>query len=168
MSFDTRFCLALLRHEDTFEYRGFDWVVEETEKHNYVLRSEYYDKGFPLSVLFMPLNEECSIMKLIDGFSDFRNISMITEDVPYRILSTLCMDYRYKLFLYALVKLPRNIQIKQIRRLRAQEDGLYDELAKYIELYEGSPLLYEEEEQRVKQIKFKRNKKIKKMKGRLK
>lgn len=164
MSFDTRFCLARLQNKSTFEYWGFEWQITEDSEHNIIASSEYFDKAC-LTVLFKPVGNAGNVLQLIDGYKDFRDRSMIENDLPYRILSTLCMEHTYKLLLYTLVKLPRHLQSKQIKQIRNGEDETYDRLKACIELYEGSPLLYEKEEERVKQIKFKRNKKLRKSKG---
>lgn len=159
MSFDTRFCLTYIQNQNSFQYYGFDWLIKSDENNNIVLESEYWDKGIPYSFLFKPMNDAATVLQLHDCFKAFRKLEMIEDDLPYRILSTLCMDFKYKLFLYSLVRLPRINLNKELRRLRSREDEIYDELERYIRLYEDSPLFYEQEQQRIEKLKQKRLKK---------
>ena len=160
MSFDTKCCVALISKQDTFMYWGFEWLIQYNEETKEIkLTSEYWDKGFPHSFLFQPTNETGSCVALRDCFRDFRKLELIEGDLPYKILSTLSMDFKYKLFVYALVKLPRIVLNKELRRLRNREDEIYENLEKAIILYEGSPLLFQEEQERNERFKEKLNKK---------
>lgn len=153
LSFDIRFCVAYINECETFTYRGFDWTINAKRGKNITVESEYWDKGIPHSYLFKPENDTGSRLKLNDNYKQFRTLELIEGDTPYRILSTLHINYKYKWLLYALVRLPRAWINRELATIKSEGDKIYDELKEYIELYEGSPLLYELEEQRQEKIK---------------
>lgn len=161
LSFDTKFSLAYISGRVTFDYHGFEWEIFDDGKRNIVLKSEYWDKGMPISYLFNRVTNDCSELHLQDCFRDFHRVDLIEFDIPYRVLSTLNMDFKYKLFLYSLVRHPRVELKNDLRYIKSEEGEIYDELEKYIRLYEDSPLLYEQEQQRIDKLRQKRLKKIK-------
>ncbi|MCQ2209136.1 MAG: hypothetical protein MJZ34_02480 [Paludibacteraceae bacterium] len=159
MSFDSKFCTALIRGADTFTYFGFDWQIEKDADNRIHLSSDFWDRGPLRTYLFQTVKDNDGQLLQREDFLNFKSATLIDGDLEYKILATIAMPLEYKMLLYSLLKLPRHDARKIIDKLERDEADIYDKLVEYVDLYEGSPLFYEDTEKRIEKLKRRQMKK---------